>query len=80
MGRPHAQSVGHKGSLYLAWRLTSRVTLNLTPLVLTGLVYNMGFEGLYILQDVVLKVIFEIKHTHKRNPGIPPFPHPHHPY
>ena len=58
MGRPHAQSVGHKGSLYLAWRLTSRVTLNLTALVLTGLVYNMGFEGLDILQDVVLKVIF----------------------
>lgn len=76
MGRPNAQSVGHKGSLYLAWRLTSRVTLNLTALVLNGLVYNVGFEGLYILQDVVLKVIFEIKHTHKRNPGIPPIPPP----
>lgn len=50
--------------------------------VFSGLVYNMGFEGLYILQDVVLKVIFEIKHTHKRNPGIPPIPPPppSHPY
>lgn len=30
--------------LYLVWQLTSRVTLNLTALVLSVLVYNMGFE------------------------------------